>query len=239
MSEAAASPVASMAAPEGAAAASAPAFQLSGIVKSWPGLPRVLDDVALTLDGGSAVAIFGANGIGKTTLLRIASGLILPDAGTVRLQGLDPETQRTEFQRRLGFLSAGNSGLYARLKPEHHLDMWAKLALIPKAQRAAAIARVREQFELDVLCGRRVDRLSMGQRQRLRLALAFLHDPDVVLLDEPGTSLDDAGLELVRRAVEAVKSRGGAALVCLPGHWEELGIVDSAYELAGGRLERA
>jgi ABC-2 type transport system ATP-binding protein len=237
MSEAAAPPVASEAAPE--AAVSAPALELSGIVKSWPGLPRVLDDVTLTLEAGSAIAIFGANGIGKTTLLRIASGLILPDGGTVRLQGLDPEAQRTEFQRRLGFLSAGNSGLYARLKPEHHLDMWARLALIPKARRGEAIARVRELFDLDVLCGRRVDRLSMGQRQRLRLALAFLHDPDVVLLDEPGTSLDDAGLELVRQAVESIKSRGGAAIVCLPGHWEELGIADSAYELANGSLVRA
>lgn len=219
--------------------AAEPPLALAGIVKRWPGVPPVLEGVDLQLDPGRAAAIEGRNGAGKTTLLRVACGLILPDAGTVRLGGIDPERERTEFHRRIGFLSAGNSGLYARLKAEHHLEMSARLALLPRRDRPAAIRRALERFELEPLCGRRVDRLSMGQRQRLRLALAFLHEPEVVLLDEPGTSLDEDGLALLGAALDALKQRGGAALVCLPSGWDRLPAIDDAYALVDGRLERA
>jgi ABC-2 type transport system ATP-binding protein len=221
------------------AGAAAPPLALHGIVKHWPGTPPVLEGVSLELEPGTTVAICGRNGAGKTTLLRIAAGLFAPEEGTVRLSGLDPERERTEFQRRMGFLSAGNSGLYARLKPEHHLELWSRLALIPKTRRDAAIEGARQAFALDPLCGKRVDRLSMGQRQRLRLALAFLHDPTVVLLDEPATSLDDDGIALLGSALQALKSRGGAAIVCVPSAWEDLPGIDAAFFLSDGRLEPA
>jgi ABC-type multidrug transport system ATPase subunit len=130
-------------------------------------------------------------------------------------------------------LSAGNSGLYGRLRVEHHLDFWARLALLPRARRRAACERARERFALDELCGRRVDRLSMGQRQRVRLALAFLHEPDVVLLDEPRTSLDDDGAELLAAAVEELTARGGAAVVCAPRP-EDAGLPFDRRHLVGG-----
>src|SRR5919109_3222919 len=162
-----------------------------------------------------AVSVTGRNGAGKTTLLRIAAGLISPERGTVRLVGFDVERDRTEFQRRLGFVSAGNSGLYARLKTRNHLELGSRLALVTRRQRDGLIARTREEFALNPLWNKRVDRLSMGQRQRLRLALAFLHQPEVVLLDEPTTSLDEGGIAVMSTALESLKARGGAALVCL------------------------
>ncbi|MEA2398972.1 MAG: type transport system ATP-binding protein [Thermoleophilaceae bacterium] len=217
----------------------APPLALEGIVKHWPGVPHVLEGVDLTLESGTAVAIEGRNGAGKTTLLRIAAGLIAPEQGSVRVRGLDPERDRTEFHRRVGFLSAGNSGLYARLKAEHHLDMWARLALIPRRQRSGAIERVLGQFALEPLLGKRVDRLSMGQRQRLRLALSFLHDPEVILFDEPATSLDEDGMILLGSALDSLKARGGAALVCLPTGWDRLPAIDAVHGLADGRLEPA
>jgi ABC-2 type transport system ATP-binding protein len=139
----------------------------------------------------------------------------------------------------VGFLSAGNSGLYARLKTEHHLDLWARLALLPKSARSGAIERVAAAFALEPLLGKRVDRLSMGQRQRLRLALAFMHEPDLVLLDEPGTSLDDEGLALVDAALAELLERGGAAVVCLPSGWERPAALEVEYALSDGRLEPA
>lgn len=223
----------------GASAAPPPPLVLEGIVKRWPGVPVVLEGVDLELAAGTAVAIVGRNGTGKTTLLRIAVGLIDPEQGTVRIAGLDPEHDRTEFQRRAGFVSAGNSGLYARLATRHHLDMWARLALLPRERRERAIERVVGEFALESLLDRRVDRMSMGQRQRLRLALGFLHEPAVVFLDEPTTSLDDEGIALLGAAIESLKARGGAAVACLPAHWEQIPGLDAAHVLRDGRLERA
>jgi ABC-2 type transport system ATP-binding protein len=214
-------------------------LELKGIVKRWRGSPRVLEGVDLEVEAGAAVAVSGRNGAGKTTLLRIAGGLIAPESGTVRVNGLDPERERTEFQQQAGLLSAGNSGLYGRLKAEQHLDMWVRVALIPRRDRTGAIGRVTGMFDLEPLFGKRVDRLSMGQRQRLRLALAFLHDPQVVLLDEPDTSLDDEGLLLLGRALEELKAAGGAALVCVPSGWERVPALDGGYVLSDGLLEAA
>ena len=216
-----------------------PPLALRGIVKRWPGVPRVLEGVDLLLEPGSALAIVGRNGTGKTTLLRIAAGLIAPEEGSVRISEFDSERDRTEFQRRAGFVSAGNTGLYARLRVRHHLDMWAKLALLPRTARAKAIGRVTRTFALESLLDRRVDRMSMGQRQRLRLALAFLHDPLVVLLDEPATSLDDEGVAILGDAIAALKERGGAAVVCVPGHWEQIPALDAGFVLSDGRLAPA
>ena len=229
-----------IAAPAGGGASDAHALVVEGVVKSWSEEhPPVLADIDLRVGRASTVAIAGRNGAGKTTLLRIAAGMIAPDAGSIRVCGLDPERQRTEFQRRVGFLAAGNSGLYARLKAEQHLELWARLALMPRRLQRAAVERTIEQFELGPLCGRRVDRLSMGQRQRLRLALAFVHDPVLVLLDEPATSLDEHGIGALQEALDGLKARGGAALVCLPSGWRDVLALDAAYTLEDGRLGRA
>src|SRR3954454_7092768 len=175
---------------DAAAPPRSPVLDVAGIVKSWPSQPTpVLDAVSIRLEPSTAASISGRNGAGKTTLLRVAAGLIAAEAGSVRVCELDVARDRTEFQRRIGFLAAGSSGLYARLKVEHHLDLWTRLALMPRRERRGAIDEAVETFALAPLWGRRVDRLSMGQRQRLRLALAFTHRPDVVLLDEPVNSL--------------------------------------------------
>jgi ABC-2 type transport system ATP-binding protein len=215
-------------------------LDVTGVTKRWRSdRPPVLVEVDLTVRPGEVVGILGRNGAGKTTLLRIAAGLITADAGSVRLLGLRPQRDRAEYQRRLGFLSAGNSGLYGRLRVEHHLDLASALAYVPRETQAAAIDRVRRAFELDELLGQRVDRLSMGQRQRLRLALAFVHEPELALLDEPRTSLDADGVARVQAAVDVLTSRGGSALVCAPDA-EDLGIeCDRRLVVNHGRLEPA
>jgi ABC-2 type transport system ATP-binding protein len=176
----------------------------------------VLTGASLALEPATVTWLGGPNGAGKTTLLRVASGLIRPHAGAVSLCGLDPERDRRDFQRHLGYLAAGDRGLYARLTVTANLEFWAGLALVPRRQRRETVERASRRFDLADLLDRRVDRLSMGQRQRVRLAMTFLHDPTVVLLDEPHTSLDDAALALVRHALDELTDRGGAALWCSP-----------------------
>jgi ABC-type multidrug transport system ATPase subunit len=208
------------------------------LVKHWKGAPApVLDHVDLELDSGKLVAVHGENGAGKTTLLRIVSGLIAPDAGTVSVAGLSPVDQRREFQQRIGFVSAGNGALYARLTVEDHLALWSHLAMLPKDRGARATGEALSAFALDELRGRRVDRLSTGQRQRLRLALGFMHDPELLLLDEPESSLDDRALGLFSDALARARERGGTAIICSPGAKHEHLAIDERYLVANGRLE--
>jgi ABC-type multidrug transport system ATPase subunit len=183
------------------------AISAKQLYKSWPGAATaVLAGVTLEVDRGAAVSITGRNGSGKTTLLRILAGLIGPSAGSVKALGLDPFSDRREYHRRVGFLSAGNVGLYARLTVREQLALWGGLALLPSNTRASRIATVLREVDLEPKAEARTDRLSLGQRQRLRIALTLLPEPSVYLLDEPTTSLDDDGAS---RLAEALLRRVG------------------------------
>ena len=200
------------------------------------GRTPVLTGASLVLGAGTTTWLGGQNGTGKTTLLRVAVGLLDPQGGTVRLAGRDPRHDRREFQRRLGYVPAGNGGLYARLTVEQHLRFWLRLALVDAAEQDERVAWAYETLSLGKLAGQRVDRLSTGQRQRARLAMGFLHRPLVVLLDEPLVSLDDEGGESLARAVEEVTARGGAVLWCSPTDASGALEVDARFVLEAGRI---
>lgn len=215
-----------------------PLLTLEGLHHRWRrGQTPVLAGVTLSLWPGTVTLIGGRNGAGKTTLLRIAAGVLIPQAGTVRLCGLDPVRNRGPYQRRLGFLSAGDRGLHARMPVRQHLDYWARLAYVPAGERRGRVADTISAFGLEALADRRVDRMSMGQRQRVRLAMALLHTPDVVLLDEPRNSLDDDGFQVLSEQLAAMVRRGGAVLWCSPRGEDRVLRTDASYSLEDGRLE--
>ncbi|MDQ3730106.1 MAG: heme ABC exporter ATP-binding protein CcmA [Actinomycetota bacterium] len=214
-----------------------PTLSLEGITKRW-GERTVLDHAGLSLDAGASAWISGENGVGKTTLLRIIAGLISADQGTVSLNGVDLDEDRRAYQRQVGFLTGGDSGLYARLSIRHNLEFWAGVAFVPRSRRRETVDRALARFSIEGLASRRADRLSLGQRQRVRLALTFLHDPELVLLDEPSTSLDDEGLSLLAAALTEHARRGGNVVCCAPTRHHELSL-DRAYVLKGGTLQPA
>jgi|SRR5579875_1172522 len=222
---------------------SAPALlSIDGVWRYWGrGSARwpVIRDINLQLPSGTAASITGRNGAGKTTLLRIATGILAPDQGTVRIEQRSVRGNWREYHRRLGFVSAGDRGLYARLSVRGHLEYWVRLALVRRADRRAAVDEVLERFELGSLGKRRADRLSQGQRQRLRLALAFVHRPRVLLLDEPTNSLDEDGRRLLCRAVEDLLRAGGGVIWCAPAGEEEVIACDQRWVIEGGRLRAA
>jgi ABC-2 type transport system ATP-binding protein len=213
---------------------------LRDITKRWRASdPPVLDDVSLTLDPGSMTWIGGCNGVGKTTLLRIAAGLIEPERGRAEALGCTARENRTRYQRLVSFLSAGDRGLYARLSVRRHLDFCARIALVPRERLGPCVEETLDAFRLRQLAERRVDRLSMGQRQRLRIAMTFLPRPEVVLLDEPLTSLDDEGSALLREASAEVQARDGAVLWCSPSAEHSPVAFGTFWTLDRGRLARA
>jgi ABC-2 type transport system ATP-binding protein len=176
----------------------------------------VLDGVSLEVNRGEIVWIGGQNGVGKTTFLRVAGGILVPRRGSVTLDGKSPTDSGRAYQRRIGYLSAGDRGLHARLTVTQHLDYWARLAYVAISDRPAAVANAIASFGLVDYRQHRVDRLSQGWRQRVRLAMAFLHEPDVILLDEPRNSLDDDGYATLDGAIRRATDRGAGIVWCSP-----------------------
>ncbi len=218
-------------------AAGAMPLALRGVGKRWrKDQPPVLDGIDLDLDIGTKTWIVGRNGVGKTTLLRIAAGLIDPDRGRAQVWGFTAAERPERYQRLVSFLPAGDRGLYARLTVRRQLQFWARVAMVPRDRVRPVVERTIDAFALGELADRRVDRMSMGQRQRLRIAMSFLPDPEVALLDEPLTSLDDEGAAILYRAIDALIARGGALLWCSPVGERLEQDFDTALALEHGRL---
>jgi ABC-2 type transport system ATP-binding protein len=213
------------------------ALELRGVVKRLPGpVEPVLDGLDLHVPAGGTIGVVGANGAGKTTMLRVASGLLRPDRGTVAFGGLEPEHSKRAFHSQVALLSA-DGGLYARLSVRRHLEWWAALAYVPRAQRAARIAAALDGFALGELAARRVERLSAGQRQRVRLAMTFLPGPAVLLLDEPDSRLDDEAVALLARRLAEHSDGGGIAVWTAPEGRAPALARDALLLLDRGRLE--
>jgi ABC-2 type transport system ATP-binding protein len=222
------------------AAAEAMPLALRGVTKRWSkGCAPVLDGLDLMLEPGTATWVGGRNGAGKTTMLRIAAGLIEPERGRAEVWGVSARENRARYQKLLWFLPAGDRGLYARLTVRAQLAFWARIALVPRPRFRASIQHAIDAFQLRELAEQRVDRISMGQRQRLRLAMTFLPEPEIVLLDEPLTSLDGEGAALLEEAIHELLAREGSVLWCSPSG-EPLDMrFDARWELRDGRLAPA
>jgi ABC-type multidrug transport system ATPase subunit len=212
-------------------------LQLRGLSKRWrKDLPLVLDELDLTLAPGTATWVGGRNGVGKTTMLRVAAGLIEADSGRAEVWGVSHTENRVRYQQLVSFLPAGDRGLYARLTVRHQLEFCARISCVPRERFKQSVQEALERFDLMELASRRVDRMSMGQRQRLRIAMTFLPEPEVVLLDEPLTSLDGEGSLLLQRAVSEVLDRDGAILWCSPSGEHVDMTFDDHWMIEAGKL---
>jgi ABC-2 type transport system ATP-binding protein len=215
---------------------SQPLLKIDDLYHRWKGpKPPILDGVDMALGEGEVTWVGGRNGAGKTTLLRLAAGILLPQRGSVHIGDL-PSHARGTYQRKIGFLSAGDRGLQARMRVRQQLDYWARLAYVDPKRRPEMVALNLERFGLVEFADRRVDRMSMGQRQRIRLAMAFLHEPQVILLDEPRNSLDDEGYALLAAQSELAAARGATILWCSPRGEDRVIECDASYSLEEGKL---
>jgi ABC-2 type transport system ATP-binding protein len=122
------------------------------------------------------------------------------------------------------------------MKVTQQLDYWARLAYVPRRERPILVEAAITDFGLGQYARQRVDRLSQGWRQRVRLAMAFLHRPDVLLLDEPRNSLDDDGYAVLNAQVRAAAARGATVLWCSPRGEDRVIEFDRSFSLQGGHL---
>jgi ABC-2 type transport system ATP-binding protein len=183
------------------------------LVYDYPGA-RALDRVSFEVQPGTITALVGPNGAGKTTLLRCLAVLDRPASGRIFLDGRDVAGHPRESHRKLGYLS-DFYGLYDELTVRQCLSYHAAIHDLAPAEQDEAAARTAQHMDLGALMERRAAQLSRGQRQRLAIAQAIIHDPQVLLLDEPAAGLSP---EETRRMVALVRALKGRYTIVLIEH---------------------
>lgn len=206
------------------------AIEIDHIWKYYGDYPA-LRDCTFGIAEGSCCALLGRNGAGKTTLLRILAGLSHFQRGAVRLFGTAPRASET--RRRTGFLGHG-IGVYEDLSARENLHFFARVSDISNAR--GTVDNWLKRVGLDRVAGMPVRQFSRGMRQRLALARAFLHEPNVLLLDEPFTSLDDRAIAMLSQLL--VEARARHATIVLSTHQlrEALAIASHVALMENGKL---
>ena len=173
------------------------------------GAHKVLDTVSLQLDGGSVTGLLGLNGAGKTTLIRILNGMLSPDSGSVLWSdhALSPDDCR-----RIGYLPE-ERGLYPRMRVDEQLCFWGRLKGLTAAEAQRRAMAWLQRLAIPEVATLLPSQLSKGTQQKVQLAAALLHDPQLVVLDEPFSGLDPLNALLLQEVVAEIRSRGAAVLI--------------------------
>jgi sodium transport system ATP-binding protein len=182
-----------------------PALAAERLVKRF-GPVAAVDGVSLSVAPGEIVGLLGPNGAGKTTTLRMLAGILTPDEGGVTVGGLDIHRHPLEAKRRLGFLS-GDTQLYQRLSTREVLRYFGRLYGMTEPRILARTEQLVDELEMGEFAGRPCGTLSSGQKQRANIARAFLHEPDLLILDEPTVALDVISGQFI---VESIRRRRDA-----------------------------
>jgi ABC-2 type transport system ATP-binding protein len=180
-------------------------IDVNGLIKDY-GPIRAVAGISFTVNPGEVVGLLGPNGAGKSTTLRVLTGYLPPTSGRVKMGGVDVLENPMDVRRRVGYLSEANP-LYESLGVLESLTLFARLRDIPENRMAARIREAAEQCSLLDVMSKDVGELSKGYRQRLGLALAILHDPQILILDEPTSALDPNQQKEVRDLILRLKEK--------------------------------
>jgi len=196
------------AAADGEAAGPGPAAAaiLVEAVSKQYGPVTALAEVTLTVAPGEVCCLLGPNGSGKSTLMRILAGSLLPSAGRLAVAGCDVFRQPMQARRKLGYVPE-SVPLYDGMRVREFLGFMARLRRLPAAEVAGAVDRVIERLALGEVARRPIRQLSRGYRQRVGLAHALLHDPEVLILDEPTNGLDPRQIIEMRALLHGLAGR--------------------------------
>lgn len=196
------------------------------------GRTLALDEVDLEI-GPGVTGVFGPNGSGKSTLLKAIAGLLRPTTGHIAIDGEDGSPDES-LRRRIGYAGHG-SGLYGKLTLRENLELFASLYGVEPARAMRLIT----ELELSEFESRPVADLSAGSKRRAAVARALVHDPDLLLLDEPYANVDDDACEAISRAITAWKREGKTGLVATHGAKKVKAYADGGIILQRGRLIRS
>jgi ABC-2 type transport system ATP-binding protein len=185
-----------------------------------------LDHTSFTIERGELFGLLGPNGAGKTTLVRCIATLLIPDSGKITIFGNDAFKQSMEARRQLGLLTSGERTLYWKLSGRENLNFFAALYGLGGKERNKRIDYLMELLDLKDVDNERVEKYSSGMKQKLSLARAMLHDPNILLLDEPTLGLDPRFSRFIRTFIKDELIKKGGKTILLTTHY-----MDEADEL--------
>ena len=199
---------------------------------------RAVRDVSFDAPDGAITGLLGPNGAGKTTLLRMIATLVLPDEGHAKVDGLDVVTDRYAVRERIGVLSDAR-GLYQRLTARENVRYFGRLHGLAGAALDARIDALFATLGLTALAERRTAGFSQGEKMKVAIARALVHDPDTILLDEPTNGLDIMSVRTLRDELRALRGQGKCLLFSSHVMQEVAALCDRIVVLAHGRVVAA
>jgi ABC-2 type transport system ATP-binding protein len=217
----------------GDSASGGAAIEARGLTRRF-GRHLALDGVDLRIAAGETFGLLGANGAGKTTFIRLVTGFLLPSAGSVVVDGVSPADDPGAVQKRIGFVME-TSRLYPELRVRAFLRFCGAARSLRGAALEAASERALERFGLGSVAGRPIGNLSKGFQQRVSLAQAFLHDPPLVIVDEPTGGLDPVQRREVQDMLRGLRGER-TVLLCTHDLHEAGELATRVGVLCAGRL---
>jgi ABC-2 type transport system ATP-binding protein len=180
-------------------------IEVHGLTKRY-GQVEAVRDVSFSVGTDQVLGFLGPNGAGKTTIMKILTGYHFPSAGTALVDGISVQDDPVEVKKRIGYLPE-SVPLYGDLSPREYLEFIAAARLVPRAERERAVSESIEACGLRQVGNRKIETLSKGYRQRVGLAQAIIHDPPILILDEPTTGLDPNQIIEIRRLIKDLGKR--------------------------------
>ena len=174
-------------------------IEVHDLTKDFDGF-RAVDRINLNVPAGSVLALLGPNGAGKTTSVRMMTSILAPTSGRATIAGFDVVQQPAQVRAHVGVLTEQH-GLYERMKALDYLDFFGQVYHIPASQRRQRAHHLMERFGLEFALDKRLGEYSKGMKQKLALVRAMLHNPPVLLLDEPTSAMDPQSARQVREAI--------------------------------------
>ncbi|GAA0376051.1 ATP-binding cassette domain-containing protein [Caldalkalibacillus horti] len=186
-------------------------IEVKGVSKAFQDKKQTVyaaKDISFTVKQGEIVGLLGENGAGKTTLLRMIATLLEPNEGNITVAGYDTLQQPMEVKKRIGVLFGGETGLYERLTAKENLEYFATLYGMSKQETKERVEVLAVQFGIEDFLNRKLGGFSKGMRQKVAIARALIHNPQIILFDEPTTGLDITAANVFRQLIHQLRKEG-------------------------------
>ncbi|OIJ20402.1 heme ABC exporter, ATP-binding protein CcmA [Anaerobacillus alkalidiazotrophicus] len=207
-------------------------IETKGLIKTI-GDKMILRGINLSIEKGETVAILGPNGAGKSTVLKILGGLVKASSGEVKIAGLDLKKGSYDSKRKIGFL-AHNSFLYDHLSPLENLKFFGKLYGVQDVENRAK--QLIDEVGLSFFMHDPVRSFSRGMIQRIAIARAIIHDPEILLFDEPHTGLDQQAIQLLNKVILRMKQEGATIIMVTHDFGQALETCDRFVIIKNGKV---